>query len=274
MVTSFTYCCVPQKPGGVIDEITDDVQRHEVALQERERLATIVSDIDPHWVFHLATYGAYSSQRDVQTIVSTNYNGTVNLVEACLETGFEAFVNAGSSSEYGYKDHAPVETSWPSRTATTPPQRPAATLYCRFIAQSQQRRLSTLRLYSVYGPWEDPTRLLPKLMVCGLNGELPAPGLADDRTRLRVHRRRDRGVHPDREDRHRRSGPGVQRRQRRSDDTEPARRDRAGAVPDLRRAAMGIDAGPPLGYRRVGRGPHRHPSGVSAGSRPSSSTTD
>ena len=75
--------------------------------------STIVIDIDPHWVFHLATYGAYSSQSDVQTIVTTNYNGTVNLVEACLETGFEAFVNAGSSSEYGYKDHAPVESELP-----------------------------------------------------------------------------------------------------------------------------------------------------------------
>ena len=166
-----------------IDEMTDDVQHHEVALQERERLAAIVHDIDPHWVFHLATYGAYSSQRDVQTIVSTNYNGTVNLVEACLETGFEAFVSAGSSSEYGYKDHAPIESELAEPNSHYAATKAAATLYCRFIAQSRQRRLSTLRLYSVYGPWEDPTRLLPKLMVCGLNGELPplvSPTIARD----------------------------------------------------------------------------------------------
>ena len=26
----------------------------------------------------------------------------------------------------------------------------------------------------MFGPWEDPTRLLPRLLVCGLRGELPA----------------------------------------------------------------------------------------------------
>jgi nucleoside-diphosphate-sugar epimerase len=156
-----------------IDALLNDVQVHEVALQQRDRLQEIVTEIDPQWVFHLATYGAYSSQRDVQTIVSTNYNGTVNLVEACLETGFETFVSAGSSSEYGYKDHAPVESELTEPNSHYAATKAAAALYCRFIAQSRQRQLSTLRLYSVFGPWEDPTRLLPRLLVCGLRGDLP-----------------------------------------------------------------------------------------------------
>jgi nucleoside-diphosphate-sugar epimerase len=105
--------------------------------------------------------------------VSTNYNGTVNLVEACLETGFETFVSARSSSEYGYKDHAPVESELTEPNSHYAATKAAAALYCRFIAQSRQRQLSTLRLYSVFGPWEDPTRLLPRLLVCGLRGDLP-----------------------------------------------------------------------------------------------------
>ena len=124
-----------------IDAISNSVTVHEVALQQRVRLQEIVTDIDPHWVFHLATYGAYSSQRDVQTIVSTNYNGTVNLVEACLETGFEAFVSAGSSSEYGYKDHAPAESELTEPNSHYAATKAGAALYCRFIAQSRQRRL-------------------------------------------------------------------------------------------------------------------------------------
>lgn len=166
-----------------LDAIADHVHLHEVALQERERLDAIVRDIDPNWVFHLATYGAYSSQRDVQTIVSTNYNGTVNLVEACLETGFDAFVSAGSSSEYGYKDHAPLESELPEPNSHYAATKAAATLYCRFVANSRQRRLATLRLYSVFGPWEEPTRLLPTLLMCALRGELPplvSPNIARD----------------------------------------------------------------------------------------------
>jgi nucleoside-diphosphate-sugar epimerase len=156
-----------------IDSLASQVFLHESALQQRARVEKIVRTIDPQWVFHLAAYGSYSSQRHVQTIVTTNYNGTVNLVEACLKTNFEVFVNAGSSSEYGYTDHAPPESELPKPNSHYAATKAAATLYCGFIAQQQERRLPTLRLYSVFGPWEDPTRLVPTLLICGLRGELP-----------------------------------------------------------------------------------------------------
>ncbi len=166
-----------------IKEILDAVTLHECTLQDRARVQQLVTSIDPEWVFHLAAYGAYSSQRNVESIVTTNYNGTVNLVEACLETGFEAFVNAGTSSEYGYVDHAPLESELPQPNSHYATTKAAATLFCRYAAQSQRRRLTTLRLYSVFGPWEDPTRLLPALLVSGLRGGLPplvSPTIARD----------------------------------------------------------------------------------------------
>jgi nucleoside-diphosphate-sugar epimerase len=166
-----------------IKAILDDVKIHECTLQEDELVEQLVTSIDPEWVFHLATYGAYSSQRNVHDIVTTNYNGTVNLVEACLKTGFEVFVNAGTSSEYGYVDHAPLEYELPKPNSHYATTKAGATLYCRFTAQAQQRRLTTLRLYSIFGPWEDPTRLLPTLLVRGLRGELPplaSPTIARD----------------------------------------------------------------------------------------------
>ncbi len=166
-----------------IDSISTKVHLHEVTLHDQERVEDVVIGINPAWVFHLAAYGSYSSQRDAQTIVATNYNGTVNLVEACLKTEFEAFVNAGSSSEYGHKDHAPSETELPEPNSHYAATKAAATLYCRFTAQQTRRRISTLRLYSVFGPWEEPTRLLPTLMIYGLRGELPplvSPSIARD----------------------------------------------------------------------------------------------
>jgi dolichol-phosphate mannosyltransferase len=49
----------------------------------------------------------------------------------------------------------------------------SATLFCRHTAQSRRVHLPTLRLYSVYGPYEESTRLVPTLVVRGLRGELP-----------------------------------------------------------------------------------------------------
>jgi nucleoside-diphosphate-sugar epimerase len=49
----------------------------------------------------------------------------------------------------------------------------AATLHCRFVAQRDDIHVVTLRLYSVYGPWEEPGRLMPTLVARGIEGRLP-----------------------------------------------------------------------------------------------------
>lgn len=156
-----------------IEEIRADVRLHEVDLGNRESLLPVIDEIRPDWVFHLATHGAYSSQNDLSQIVRTNILGTVNLVEACLKSGFEAFVNTGSSSEYGFKDHAPSEKEWLEPNSYYAVGKASATLFCRHTAQSRGVLLPTLRLYSVYGPYEEPARLMPALIVRGLRGKLP-----------------------------------------------------------------------------------------------------
>lgn len=154
-------------------EIRDDVRIHLAELTDRAGVAAVVRDVRPSWIFHLATYGAYASQTDVARIADTNVIGTINLVEACLATGFAAFVNTGSSSEYGRKDHAPSETEWLEPNSHYAVAKAAATLYCRYTAQARAVHLPTLRLYSAYGPYEEPTRLIPTLLTRGLAGELP-----------------------------------------------------------------------------------------------------
>jgi nucleoside-diphosphate-sugar epimerase len=107
----------------------------------------------------------------------------VNLVEAGLRAGFAAFVNAGSSSEYGFKDHAPSEREWLEPNSHYAVSKAAATHVCRYTAQTRGVAIRTLRLYSVYGPWEEPARLMPTLVARGLRGELPPlvdPGIARD----------------------------------------------------------------------------------------------
>lgn len=156
-----------------IEEIRPHVRLYEAPLEDAVAVAAAVHRIRPEWVFHLAAHGAYSSQTDVRRIVQTNILGTVNLVESCLQSGSEAFVNTGSSSEYGFKDHAPAETEWLEPNSHYAVSKASATLYCRHTAQSRRVHMPTLRLYSVYGPWEEPTRLIPTLLVRGLDGRLP-----------------------------------------------------------------------------------------------------
>ena len=163
-----------------LKDVLSDVRIHLVDLFDNEGVSRAVRTIRPEWVFHLAAYGAYSSQTDVRAILQTNIIGTANLVEACLKTGFEAFVNTGSSSEYGFKDHPPSETEWVEPNSYYAVTKASATLFCRYAAQREGAHIVTLRLYSVYGPYEEPTRLLPTLILKGL--EKTFPPLVDPNT--------------------------------------------------------------------------------------------
>jgi len=156
-----------------LEGIRDQVHLHQVELSDRAGLDRLVTQVRPEWVFHLAAYGAYSWQTELPQMIQTNIAGTVELVEACAQVGFAAFVNTGSSSEYGAKDHPPAEDELPEPNSHYACAKVAATLFCRHTAQSQNLQLPTLRLYSAYGPYEDPGRLFPTLVRKGLRGELP-----------------------------------------------------------------------------------------------------
>jgi len=156
-----------------IQTIRGDLNIHEVEFLDKPKLETVVAKIQPDWVFHLAASGAYSWQTDLTQMVQTNVLGAINLVEACLKTGFDTFINTGSSSEYGFKTAAPTETEWLEPNSHYAVTKASATLFCRHTAQSRNLRLFTLRLYSVFGAYEEPKRLMPTLIRYGLMGKFP-----------------------------------------------------------------------------------------------------
>lgn len=113
-------------------------------------------------VFHLATHGAYSWQEDEYAIRETNVGGTENALRAGRRV-----VVAGSSSEYGLKAHAPAEDE------PLDPNSAYAVAKAEATALAVEHGAVVLRLYSAYGPWEEPNRLIPTLLARGLAGELP-----------------------------------------------------------------------------------------------------
>jgi nucleoside-diphosphate-sugar epimerase len=156
-----------------IEALPDGARLHEVDLEDREGVEKAVRAAQPEWIFHLAARGAYSWQADAGEILRTNVIGTANLLEAAVDAGFAAFVYSGTSSEYGLKDHAPSEDEPVEPNSAYAVGKASGTMLCRLFARSSARRVVVLRLYSVFGPWEEPGRLLPSLVLRGLAGELP-----------------------------------------------------------------------------------------------------
>lgn len=151
-------------------------------LDNQDGILEYLQIIAPDWIFHLAAYGVYPWQTSMRTMVDTNIAGTANLLRAAKLVGFEAFVQAGSSVEYGFKDHAPTEDEPIAPNTDYGLTKAAATRY----AQETGGNITTLRLYSPYGPYEASTRLIPTLIEHGLRGELP-PMANPDNARDFVH---------------------------------------------------------------------------------------
>lgn len=159
------------------------MQVHQVDLTDNEAVRHLVLAIKPDWVFHLATYGAYSDQVGIRPMAATNLLGSAALLNASAEAGVQCFLQTGSSSEYGYKDHPALEGEALEPNSDYAITKAAATHYCRLYAKRLDFNAVTVRLYSIYGPFEDPNRLIPTLILHGLRGLLPplvSPRIARD----------------------------------------------------------------------------------------------
>ncbi|MBK5229544.1 MAG: NAD-dependent epimerase/dehydratase family protein, partial [Thermoleophilia bacterium] len=156
-----------------LDGVSDDVAFAAVDLRDPDDVAATVRDARPDWVMHLAAHGAYSWQTDVQAMADVNVKCTAAILEQLRVFGGGTLIHAGSSSEYGLKDHPPVENEAIDPNSPYAVTKAAATHLCRHVARTTDVDAVTLRLYSVYGPWEEPNRLMPALVEHCLRGELP-----------------------------------------------------------------------------------------------------
>jgi nucleoside-diphosphate-sugar epimerase len=173
------------RPGGTswrLQDVAADARIELVDLRRTEDITGVVDEVRPDVIFHLAAYGAYSWQTDLDAMLAVNVRATESLLDAARRVGAR-FIQAGSSSEYGFSDRATRELDRVEPNSHYAITKVAATHLCRLAAAQHDQHAITLRLYSVYGPWEEPGRLMPTLIERALDRTYPplaAPETARD----------------------------------------------------------------------------------------------
>jgi dolichol-phosphate mannosyltransferase len=124
-------------------------------------------------IFDLAAYGAYSKQDDVDLIYQTNFIGLLNLLDVVSQFSIKAFVHAGSSSEYGLNASGPLESELLSPNSHYAVTKASAAQLIKFYGTIKELPITNLRYYSIYGPYEEPDRLIPMLITKGMKAEYP-----------------------------------------------------------------------------------------------------
>jgi len=127
----------------------------------------------PRTIFNLAAYGAYERQNAVHQIHWVNYIGALNLISALRDVGCDAFVQAGTSSEYGLNSAGPSESAPLRPNSNYAVSKVAVSYLMNYYGQVESFPCTHLRIYSVYGPWEERDRLVPRLISLGLQGRYP-----------------------------------------------------------------------------------------------------
>jgi polyisoprenyl-phosphate glycosyltransferase len=136
-------------------------------------LKDLISKVQPKTIFDCIAYGAYSFEGKSNLIYQTNFQSLVSFVEILSSYNIDAYIHAGSSSEYGTNSAAPKEDSICKPNSHYAVSKYAASNYLNFVGKNKSFPCINLRLYSVYGPLEDTSRLIPNLIHQALKDKLP-----------------------------------------------------------------------------------------------------
>lgn len=144
-----------------LTDVKTKIHPHFGNLSNFKNLKRLLQEINPNYIFHLAAHGTYPFQTNADEMIKTNILGTYNLLEATKDILYECFINVGSSSEYGFKNKPMKETDLIKPVSFYAATKASATLMCQVFSQQFNKPIITFRLFSVYGPYEESTRLIP-----------------------------------------------------------------------------------------------------------------
>ncbi len=136
-------------------------------------LDALLDDVRPRTVFNCVAYGAYSFEVDSQLIYRTNFHFLTRLVTRLAGSPLACFVQAGSSSEYGDNAAGPAEDDPTVPNSDYAVSKVSAASLMQYYGKRKRLPCANLRLYSVYGPFEDASRLIPMVIRRGLEGGYP-----------------------------------------------------------------------------------------------------
>jgi nucleoside-diphosphate-sugar epimerase len=153
-------------------DLRGKVALHEGNLMDRSAMDAIVRAARPSHIFHLGAYTHVGkSWQRVDECIQANIQGTINLLQALADTGYERFVNTGTSEIYGdievpFREDAVVNPISPYSVSKYSAER-----FCRLFQRAYGWPIVLLRPFNAFGPAQSPDRVIPEIIVRALRKE-------------------------------------------------------------------------------------------------------
>jgi nucleoside-diphosphate-sugar epimerase len=161
-----------------IADITEEIELHVGSLTDSASIARAVASSKPEVVYHLAT-----TRTDPTTASSVNVDGLRNLLDVTSDLEYDRIIVASSSLVCRKQEKPLTEDCEIGPVDFYGESKARAEAFAQEFARSTGRPLAILRLFSVYGEWESPNRLIPIAITAALSGaemRLTTPGFRRD----------------------------------------------------------------------------------------------
>lgn len=160
---------IPARLAGFADRLT--VIRGDLCQPDSYREGFLA--YAPEAVLHLAWIGVANSARNDLT-QADNVPATVRLADFAAKAGVAHFINAGSQAEYGPLNRRISESDPTDPTTLYGHAKLAACRMAQQVCRERRVRFAHLRVFSTYGPGNQPYWLIPYMATELLSGRSPA----------------------------------------------------------------------------------------------------
>jgi nucleoside-diphosphate-sugar epimerase len=157
--------------------IKDNLSRVRVVEGDLRNLGAVAADLkafNPEVIFHLAWYGVGNELRDDPAQVDENLLTSVALLRLGISLGCRAWVGIGSQAEYGPQNRILDESAPTNPTTTYGAVKLCVGTLTRQLAAGTGMRVAWLRMFSTYGPKDNPNWMIPYLIRSIRSGKSPS----------------------------------------------------------------------------------------------------
>ena len=155
-----------------LEEVGREIVWHVAELTDTSQMLQAIREIRPALVFHIAGSSFnHPPTTDLFEHIQVNVMGTLGLLEALRNGSPEArLVFAGSAAEYGSGSNL-KEDQLPAPATLLGATKVAATNLIQMYARLYGLRTAVVRIFTPFGPHEQPKRLIPHTILSALRKE-------------------------------------------------------------------------------------------------------
>jgi UDP-glucose 4-epimerase len=153
-----------------IDDL-EDVPRHRVDLVDHDLVMSVLQEVKPRVVFHLAAiHFIPECNANPERTLRVNVEATMGLLRACSKAGVEHVVFASSGAVYADSAEALSEAAAVAPVDIYGWTKLQAEQLCQWHAQMEGIRVTACRIFNNYGPRETNAHIIPEILQQLRNG--------------------------------------------------------------------------------------------------------